>query len=133
MQELMTVAVMRVRIMHMSMAHWLVAVRMCVRFGDRSVVPVLVVLVMDMAVFMVQCFVLMIMDVTLRQMDPQPKSHQKAGQDEFCGQRLIEKHHGQQRTDERGEREISAGSGGAEMAQRQNEQNKTDADGEETE
>ena len=104
----MAVPVMQVGKMGMTVDHWCVPVPMAVRFTwrDAGRMFMLMMAVMDMAVFVLECFVLVVMAVRFSQMQPQPNCHQNAGDDERRGDGLPEHHHRQHSANERSGREI---------------------------
>lgn len=66
----MPVVVMQVRIMRMLMSHGFMPVPVGVWFGDGPLMPMLVVRVMDMGMVVPQRFVLMLMIMSLCQVQP---------------------------------------------------------------
>jgi hypothetical protein len=66
----MAVPVMKIRIMRMGVDYRLMAVPMRMRLDDRSIVLVLMMLIMEMAVFMFERVVLVFMLVPFSKMHP---------------------------------------------------------------
>ena len=100
--------------------------------GIAGPVRVPVVLVVDVAVLVLQALVGMLVLVPLGEMQPEARAPSGAPATSSCaGHRLAEQHDGEHGADEGREREIGAGAGGAEMAQRQHEQHQADAVAEE--
>jgi hypothetical protein len=69
----------QVRIMRVLMPHRFVAVPVGMRFGDRAVVAVGVMFVVDMGVFVLERLVGVFVVVALCQVHPEAKGHQQAG------------------------------------------------------
>ncbi len=74
----------------MGVDHRLMPVPMRVRVGDRPIMLVLVMLIMDMAVFMFEHVVLVFMFMALSKMHPLSEAHQRAGKDQFDTQRVMQ-------------------------------------------
>ena len=104
---------------------------MRVGLRDRPFVSVSMMLIVDVSVFVLERLVLMLVAVPFGQMKPEAEGHQHAGNDQLRRHRLVEQDDRDCRAEERREREIGSSPGGAEIAQRQDEQNETDADAEE--
>ncbi|MNT43071.1 hypothetical protein D3C72_1795220 [compost metagenome] len=68
-----------VRIMRVLVAHRFVPVPVRMRFGDRAVVGVGVMFVVDMGVFVLQRLVAVFVVVALGQVQPEAEGHQQAG------------------------------------------------------
>ena len=75
----MTMPVMQVRVMRMLMPHRFVPVPVGVRLGDRAVVAVVVMFVVNMGVFVLERLVGVFVVVALGQVHPEAKGHQQAG------------------------------------------------------
>ena len=75
----MMVPVMYVRVMLVTMSDWIVMMRMGMRFpgGIVGTMCVLMVLIMNMHMLVVECFMCMPMRMTLREVKPQACSHEK--------------------------------------------------------
>ena len=127
----MPVSVVQVGIMRVGMAQRIVSVPVGVRFAEGAVMGMLVVGVVGVAMLMLQRHMHVVMGVALCQMQPKPKRHQPARQDDLCGQRVVQQTDRQNRADERGEREIGPSPCGSQVAQGQHEQDKADANAEE--
>lgn len=76
----------------------------------------LMMCVMNMKMIMLQSFVNVLVVVPFCQMEIEPQGHQHTGRQELQRQRLVQEDDSQQRTDERRQRKIGPGPGGAEMA-----------------
>jgi hypothetical protein len=78
----MTMAVMQIGIMRMSMYEGRVSVPVAVRLARGLVrpMPVLVMLVMNMLVFVLHCFVGVLVVVSLRQVQPESEPHEESGE-----------------------------------------------------
>jgi len=83
---------------------------------------VLVMLVVYVRMSMRHRFVHMLVSVAFSQVQPHAERHQRAGDGELQGHRLVEGDHGGDAAVERRGREIGAGARGAEVAQRRDEQ-----------
>lgn len=75
----MTMPMVQVRIMRMFMPHRFVPVPVGMRLGDRAVMAVGVMFVVDMGVVVLQCLVAMFVVVALCEMQPEAEGHQQAG------------------------------------------------------
>ena len=71
------VPVMQIGVMRVLVPHRLVLMPMRVRFGHRAGMVVLVVIVVDMAVFVRKRFVQMFVLMSFGEMWPKPQSHQQ--------------------------------------------------------
>jgi hypothetical protein len=111
-----------------------VLVRMGMRFAERIVrtVFVLVMRVMHMRVRVREHLVLVFMLVILGEMQPHPNSHEPASDEKTGGHRFAQADDCRHRAQKGGCGEISAGAGGAEVAERQHEQCEANAIAEET-
>ena len=74
--------------MGMPVPERLVPVPVRMRLGDRPFMSVPMMLVMDMTVFVLDRLVRMVMLMAFDQMQPEAKSHQRAGDDELNRDRL---------------------------------------------
>jgi hypothetical protein len=110
----MFVPVMDVGIVGMGVDLFLVLVRVAVRFSRWVVgrVFVLVVFIMDMAVFMLHRFVCMLMFVSLCKVQPDADAHERSRHTEENGESFLEDYEREQGPDERCEREISTSPSG---------------------
>src|SRR3954447_7229591 len=95
----------QIGVMRMLVPRRLVLVPMRVRFGHRSVVVMLVVIIVDMPVFVRERLMKMLVLMPFGEMQPQPQSQRQRGASEFGRQRLPEAE-GDQRADKRSQREI---------------------------
>ena len=119
----MRVPVVQVRVMRVPVHQPRVPVPVRMRFARRRIFAmlVLVVFVVAVTVLVLQLLMHMLVLMPLRQVQPEAKAHERARDQQPGGQRLAEERHPDRGTHEGGEGEIRAGSGGAEMAQRQHE------------
>ena len=85
-------AVMKVRKMRVLVSHWRVSVPVGVRLADgfARLVGVLVVLVVDMAMFVIQRLVAVFMLVAFREVEIDADRHQDRRTDKLNGDRLAE-------------------------------------------
>src|SRR5882724_5902264 len=90
-----------------------------VRLTDRVVgaMNVLVVHVVDMRVGVLQRLVGVPMGVALGEMEPEAEAHECRGSEEAERNRLTPEEDAETRADERGQREVGAGPGRAELPQ----------------
>ena len=123
----MPVPVMQVWIVYVGMSHWLVAVPMRMWFCDRPVMFVPVVLVVNMAVIVFKRVVLVFVPMALSEVQPKADAHQYGRQNELWCDWLFEQNDGKYCPDERRERIVGTSAGCAQMAQRENEHDETDA------
>jgi hypothetical protein len=86
----MFVAVMKVWIVHMPVPERLMPVPVRMRLGHRAFVGVLMMLVVHMPVLVLDRLVRVVMLMAFGQMQPEAKSHQRAGADELNRERLTE-------------------------------------------
>src|SRR5277367_5943359 len=93
--------------------------------GHRPLMVVLMVRVMDMGVFVLHRLVRVFVFVALGHMEPKTHPHQQSGCNELRRHGFVQQHNSDQRADKGREREVSARAGGAEMPQRQHEENET--------
>src|SRR5690606_27770987 len=77
----------------------------------------LMVFIMHMFVFVLQLFMNVMMLMLFREMEPNPKRHQQAGNDQGDGERFAQCQ-SQYGAEKRGDGKIRPGTGGAEMAKR---------------
>src|SRR5262245_58454247 len=91
-----------------------------------------VMLVVNVGVRVLERLVLMLMLMTLGQVQPNADAHEHAGDRQLHRRRVSEDRNRRQRADERSRREIGARSRGTEIAQRQNEKDETETVAEET-
>ena len=103
------------------MREWLVPMKVRVRLRDMAVVPVLVMFVVLMAMLMLHRLMGMLMLVSLRQVQPQADAHQKAREQKFECQRLMQQNDGDHRSDKGCGRKIGASTGRSQMSQREHE------------
>ena len=84
---------MRIRVMLVTMRHWLVTVRMAMRLTDINapVMRMLMVFVVNMLVVVFHRFVRMKMLVSLRQVEPDPNAHRHSGDDQLHREWLAKK------------------------------------------
>lgn len=122
------VAVMKVGIVRVFVAHGGMTVQVRVRLGDRAVMTMLVVVVMNVLVFMLDLFVAVLMLMPFREVEPEAKSHQDTRCAEPPRQFVSQQNDGQRRPDERSKGEIGPGPRCPEMAETQHEEHQTDAD-----
>jgi hypothetical protein len=127
---LVFVAVMKVWIVRMPVPQSVMPMPVRMRLGDHAFVRVLMMGIVDMAMFVLDRFVHVIMLMAFGQMQPEAKSHQRAGEGELSHERLTEENDRDGRAKEWSKREISACPRAAEMTQGQNKQDETDSDAE---
>ncbi len=84
----MFVTVMKIRIMRMPVAERRVPVPVRMRLGHASSMGVFVMGVVDVAVFVLDRLVRVVMLMAFGQMQPEAKSHQRACEDELHRDRL---------------------------------------------
>ena len=114
----MAVAVMSIRKVRMRVSYGLVPMPMAMRgaWRHRHVVLMLVMLIMGVFMLVADHFVGMLMLMTFGQMQPYPDGHQdRRNAERHCD--LVPHQHCKQSAEERGDREVSARSGSAEVAQ----------------
>ena len=114
----MLMAVVDVRVVRVRMLHGRVVVRVAVGFNGRIVqaVSVLVVFVVNVTVVVGHRLMGVFVVVPLGQVQPDPRAHQRSGQEE-CDRRPVgEDHQRDRRPDERGHREVRTRSGGPETS-----------------
>jgi hypothetical protein len=87
---LVFVAVMKVWIVRMPVTERLMPVPVRMRLGDHAFVRVLMMGIVDMAVFVLDRLMHVVMLMAFGQMQPEAKSHQRAGEDELSGERIAE-------------------------------------------
>lgn len=118
----MRVSVVDVRVMGMRMDKWPVFMRMAVRLRPLpALVPMLMMLVVDVAVLVLHWLVPVCMLMPLDKVQIQPQAHKRGRCQELHRHRLAEhrdRHHG---PSERREREVRSGPRRAQVAQRQHE------------
>ena len=112
----MTVAMVQIGVMDVLVTHWLMSMPVRMGLRHRPVVAMPMVLVMHVAMLVLEQLVRVFVIVPFRQMQPQANAHQQACGDELHRHRLTEKHQRNQGSDKRGQREICAGPGAAEVA-----------------
>ena len=106
----MQMPVVDVRVMSVGMSQFRVAVGMTVRFSGRvrRSVLVLVMFVVDVAVFVLHRLVLVFVFVPLREVQPDADAHQRGRHSEENGESVLKNDEGKCGPDEGGEREIGA-------------------------
>jgi hypothetical protein len=116
--------VVDVGIVLMAMAQLFVCVEMAVRLVRRcsGQVGVLVVLVVPVAMIVRETVVLVLMLVTLGDVKPHADRHQRAASDHPTGQRLTKDENAGDRADKGSRGVVRRRAPGAEVAQRENEQ-----------
>ena len=87
---LVFVAVMKVRIVRMSVPEPVMPVPVGMRLGDHAFVGVLMMWIVDMAVFVLDRLVRVVVLMAFGQMQPEAKGHERAGEDELSRERLAE-------------------------------------------
>jgi hypothetical protein len=97
------------------------AVPMRMRFGKRPIVSMLMVLVMHVCMFVFQCFMVVLVRMTLGYVKIQACGHQGACHEQPKGQRLTDQHNGQECADEGREGVVSAGASRTKVTQGQDE------------
>ena len=117
----MIVPVMQIRIMRVLVPHWFVPMPVRVRFGNRPIMVMLVMIVVqvDMVVFQNAMAVLMV--VPLGQMQIEAEGHENACTHQLPGNSVPENGYREHRADEGGQGEIGARARCAEMPQCQHE------------
>ena len=130
---LMGMPMMRVRIVRVAVPDAGMDMEMRMRFAGRlfSQMLMLVMEVVHMPVLMLRRLVFMQVLMPFGQMQPYSNGHQRAGCEELRGQRFAEDGDGDQSANEGRGRKIRAGPRSTKMAERQHEQNNTDAIAEE--
>src|ERR1700722_1166543 len=98
---------MKVRIVSMPVTERLMPVPVRMRLGDHAFVRVLMMGIVDMAVFVLDRLVRVVVAMVFGHMQPEAKSHQRAGEDELNRERLSEEDDRNDRAEERRKREIS--------------------------
>lgn len=88
--------------------------------------------IMNMTVLMLKGFVMMLVVMPFREMQPDPDGHQRAGDDELDRQGFGQNNSRQHRAEEGRQRIIGPGPRRAEMAKSQDEGNQAHADDKET-
>ena len=128
----MFVPMMDVGIVGMGVGQCLVLVRMAVRLSWRVVggMFVLMVFIMDVAVFMLHRLVFVF--VPLRQVQPDADAHERRRHAVENGVSFLKDHQGKYGTNEGGEREICASPSGPQMPQGQHEKRQADSVPEQT-
>ena len=96
----MLMPVVKIGIMRVGMAQWLMAMPMGVRFGHYAFVVMLMVFIVEMAVFMVQQAVIVLMNMALGQMEPKSDCHQHACRQQLPCHALVQQYGGDDRPDE---------------------------------
>ena len=124
----MFVAVMEIGVMRMPVPKGFMPVPVRMRLCRRPFVNVAVMVVVDMGMLVLDRLMRVFMGMPLGQMKPDAERHQHAGEDELWRDRLMDEGDRDDSPKERREREIGAGPGAAEMAQRQDKQHETQAD-----
>jgi uncharacterized membrane protein len=106
----MFVPMVNIRVMGMGLGQCLVLVRMAVRLSWRVVggMFVLMVFIMDVAVFMLHRLVFVFMFVPLRQVQPDANAHERRRHGEENGESFLKDRQGKCGPNEGGEREVSA-------------------------
>jgi hypothetical protein len=114
----MSVTMVQVGKVRMAMAHWVMAMAVGMRFrAFIAAMGVLVVRVMNMAMLVVQRFVLVLMPVPLGKDEPCTHRGQEEGGAERRGERLAEERDGKRGAEERRGTEMGSGARCAEMTQ----------------
>ena len=90
MRLLVFVAVMKVWIVRMPVPESVMPVPVRMRLGDHAFVGVLMMWIVDMAVFVLDRLVRVVVLMAFGQMQPEAKSHQRAGEDELSRERIAE-------------------------------------------
>ncbi len=95
-----------------------------VRFAGRGpwIMGMLVMLVMNVCVFVGNVPVRVFMAMALGNVEPDADRHQRGGDHHLCGDRLGKQRNTQHRSDKRRCGEVSAGSGGTQIAEREHKQ-----------
>lgn len=88
----------------------------------------LMMFVMDLAVFVFERRVVVFVLVAFGEVQPKTQTHERSSDDEPCRQRFVQQHDGDDRADERRQRKIGACPGGAEVAQGEDEKHETRTD-----
>ena len=118
--------------MRVPMPKRLMPMPMRMRLRHHSVVGVLVVFVVDMSMFVLDRVVRMLVAMSFGQMKPETERHKPTGDDQLSRHRLAYEDDRDHRAKERGEREIGARAGAAEMTQRRDKQHETHPDAKES-
>ena len=121
-------AVMEIGVVRMPVPQRLMPVPVGMRLRHRAFVGVAMMVVVDMGMLVLDRLMPMVMGMPFGQMKPDAKRHQHPRNDELQSDRLMKQDNCDDRAKERREREISAGTSAAEMAQRQDEQHEAQAD-----
>ena len=110
----MFMPMMDVGIVGMGVRHFLMFVRVAVWLSRWVVggVFVLVMFVVDMAVFMLHRLVCVFVFVSLRKVQPDADAHERSRHAKKNRESFLEDHQGEHGPDERGEREISTSPSG---------------------
>ena len=116
----------------MPVPHRLVPMKMRMGLRDRPVVLMLMVLVVAVGMVMFERFVIVLVLVAFRQVQPQADSHQRPGDQQPRGYALIQHKDSKHRTNKGRQRVIGSGPRRAEVAQPEDEHHKADANAEET-
>lgn len=123
----MTVLMVQIREVNVAVAQGLMPVPVRVRFRDRAIMVMPVMVVMNMAVFMFECFVLMRVGMALGEVQPETKPHEQRREDESRRHRLSQDQNGQCRSDERCQGVVGPGARRPKVAQCQDEHYKADS------
>ncbi len=99
-----------------------VAMPMRMRLRERGVVAVPMVLVVLMPMLVLHGFMGMFVVMPFGRMQIDAQRHQRSCDEQLRRDRLSQHENCESRADERGAREVGAGAGGAEVAQRQDEE-----------
>ena len=121
---------MQVRIVRVGVAHRFMTMPVGMRLGHRSVMRVLMMFVVDVAVFVLQQFMDVFVRMPLGKMNPETDAHQDAGEQQPHCKRFAEESDRQNGADEGGEGIVGAGARAAEVAQGQDKHDKAHADAE---
>lgn len=95
--------------------------------AHKPIMTMLMMLVMYVGVFMFQVFVVMLVFMAFRQVEPQANTHQEPRKRQLQRKRFAEGKDCQQRPDEWRERIVGSGSRGAEVTHGKNEHDQTNA------
>lgn len=125
----MSVPMMKVGVVHVRVAKSHVGVPVRVWFAARypRLVGVLVVLVVPVEVFVLHWLMDMFVLVVLAHVEPHAEAHEGAADHHTSGQRLSQRCKRCDGSEERSRREVRAGPGGAEVAERAHEEDETDS------
>lgn len=93
--------VMQIRVMRMPVPQGFMAVPMGMRFADRALMGVLMMVVMAVQMVMLQRLMLMLVVVPFGQMQPKPQQHQHRGRNECRARCVLEERQPQDRANER--------------------------------